>query len=294
MLNLESGSFNLTKGVKNFPPLKITRIETFELGYKGILSNKIAIGLDLYHNRFKDFIGPWVVGTPNVFLDPNTLSAFLSQHFTEVLSDPNNAELNTYLLALDNLASGGNGNGSAVDELTNLFVNGTAFIPLGTVSPIEGFDPTAIYFLRHQFGNISLTGLDLSFTYFMNKQWNFSGNYSYISQNFFENVDDIDNIVLNTPKHKLGALLQYKNSRIGLSSQLRFRFVDSFRVEDGAFVGKVNSYSVLDLNVSYILPFSNNTQIMLSILNFTDNKHREYLGVPEIGRLSIVRLTHTF
>ena len=136
-LNPETTEFTDVEDVNDVDPLKPTITQTYEFGYKGILMNKLAFSADVYHTRIKDFIGPLVVETPNVFLDAETLSAFLGQHFTAALSDPKNATLNQALLAFDAPAQGGNGNGSAVDELTKLFVagtenNGPAFIPFGS------------------------------------------------------------------------------------------------------------------------------------------------------------------
>ncbi|MFQ5821632.1 MAG: TonB-dependent receptor domain-containing protein, partial [Candidatus Heimdallarchaeota archaeon] len=298
-LDIETSSFNLVEDVEDIKAIEVTRTETFEAGYKGILGQKLVLGIDVYHSRVKNFIGPLFIGNPNVFLDPATLGASLAQQFAAALADPNNANLNAILLALDDPALGGNGNGSAVDELSKLFVagtnnNGAAFIPFGTVSPAEAFDPTALLLVRRNFGNISLTGLDLSFTYYTNKHWSFSGNYSYVSDNFFKNLDDVDDLALNAPKHKFGAMLQYRNPEVGFDSQLRLRFVDSFRVKSDIYIGTVKSYAVLDLNANYTLPFSPNTRLTLTIQNVTDNKHREFVGVPEIGRIAFMRLTQSF
>ena len=50
--------------------------------------NKLAFSADVYHSRIKDFVGPLVVETPNVFLDPVTLGASLGKQITVALADP--------------------------------------------------------------------------------------------------------------------------------------------------------------------------------------------------------------
>ncbi len=201
--------------------------------------------------------------------------------------------------AFDDPAVGGNGNGTTVDELATLFVagtnnNGAAFIPFGTVTPEEAFDPTALLLAIQNFGNVSFTGVDLSFTYYASKIWSLSGSYSYVSENFFENVGDVDDVALNAPKHKFGAMLDYRNTEIGLTGQLRFRFVDSFEARTGIWADKIDAYAVLDLNADYALPFSRNTHLTLAVQNLSNNKHREFVGVPEIGRLALLRLSQVF
>ena len=123
-LDLQAGNFVDVDEVKDVSPLKPTITRTYEVGYKGILMNKLAFSVDVYHSRINDFVGPLVVETPNVFLDPVTLGASLGEQITIALADPQNAALNQALLAFDAPAQGGNGNGSPVDELVKLFVAG--------------------------------------------------------------------------------------------------------------------------------------------------------------------------
>jgi len=39
------------------------------------------------------------------------------------------------------------------------------------------------------------------------------------------------------------------------------------------------------------LPFFDNTRLNLTVQNLLNNKHKEFVGLPEIGRLALVRLT---
>ncbi|RMF69020.1 MAG: TonB-dependent receptor, partial [Calditrichaeota bacterium] len=114
---------------------------------------------------------------------------------------------------------------------------------------------------------------------------------SFVNRDFFRSRDGRSDIALNAPKHKVGALLNYRSTNRRFNGELRLRFVDDFPVNSGIFVGKVKRYAVLDLNANYKLPFLSNTQLTLTVQNLTNNKHREFVGVPEIGRLSWIRLT---
>ena len=126
--------------VNDVDPLKPTITQTYEVGYKGIILNRLAFSADVYHSRINNFIAPLAVETPNVFLDAPTLGASLSQQIGAALVDPQNAQLAQVLLAFDAPTQGGNGDGSPIDELVTLFVagtknNGAAYIPFGTVTP---------------------------------------------------------------------------------------------------------------------------------------------------------------
>ena len=296
-LNPETAAFTDVEDVNDVDPLKPTITQTYEFGYKGILMNKLAFSADVYHTRIKDFVGPLVVETPNVFLDAASLGAFLTQHLTTTLSDPQNATLNQALLAFDAPAQGGNGNGSAVDELTKLFVagtenNGPAFIPFGTVTPEQASDPTAVMLTFRNYGDISLNGLDCSLTYYLNPSLSFGGNYSFVSKGLFET--DLRDIALNAPKNKFGANVQYNNINLGLAAGVRMNFVAGFPVNSGVYIGEVESYSTIDVNAGYDIPFGPSPRLSLTVQNVLNNMYQPFIGAPDIGRLSLVRLTQTF
>ncbi len=296
-LDPEVGDFVNVDDVNNVNPLKPTITQTYEIGYKGILMNKLAFSADVYHSRINDFVGPLVVETPNVFLDAGTLGASLGEQMTVALADPANAQLKQALLAFDAPTQGGNGNGSPVDELVKLFVagtenNGAAFIPFGTVTPEQVGDPNAIMLTYRNYGDISLNGLDLSLTFYLNPSLSFGANYSFVSKDFFEDV--IGDIALNAPKNKFGANVQYINTDLGFGVGLRTRFVAGFPVRSGVYIGELESYYTVDFNAGYEIPVDPRPRLSLTVQNLLDRKHQQFIGAPEIGRLAMVRLTQTF
>jgi iron complex outermembrane receptor protein len=165
-------------------------------------------------------------------------------------------------------------------------------LPIGVVSPLEVQNGTDVILTNRNLGDVSVTGLDVSLTYHLNPRWNVTGNYSFVNRDFFTSSEGAA-IALNAPKHKLGAIVNYFNERAGFNGNVRLRFVDSFPANSGIYVGEVERYAVVDLNATYDLPFSNSTRVTLTVQNLTNNRHREFVGVPEIGRLAWVRLTQT-
>ena len=296
-LNPETAEFTDIEDVNDVDPLKPTITQTYEFGYKGILMNKLAFSADVYHTRIKDFIGPLVVETPNVFLDAETLGAFLTQHFTAALSDPKNAQLNQALLAFDAPAQGGDGDGTAIDELTKLFVagtenNGPAFLPFGTVTPEQATDPSAIMLTYRNYGDISLNGFDCSLTYYLNPSLSIGGTYSFVSKDLFET--DLREIALNAPTNKFGVNVQYINANLGLGAGARMNYVAGFPVNSGVYIGEVEPYSTIDVNVGYDIPFATRPRLSLTVQNLLNTMYQPFIGAPEIGRLSMMRLTQTF
>ena len=292
--NPETREFVDVEDVSDVDPLRPTITQTYEFGYKGILMNKLAFSADVYHTRINDFIGPLVVETPNVFLTPEPLQAALAERLTTVLSDPQNAPLNQALITafdtpnLEDPTQGGNGDGSAVDDLIRKF----ASIPAGTVTPEEASDPTAVMLTYRNYGDISLNGLDCSLTYYLNPSLSFGGNYSFVSKGLFET--DLRNIALNAPKNKFGANVQYNNINLGLAAGVRMNFVAGFPVNSGVYIGEVESYSTIDLNAGYDIPFGPSPRLSLTVQNVLNNMYQPFIGAPDIGRLSLIRLTQTF
>ena len=269
-----------------------------ELGYKGIVGDKLVVAADVYRSDIEDFVGPLKVETPNVFLDPGSLAAALGPAFTGSLGDPDNAEVAQVLGALDEVSIPGiiqgNKNGSPVDELTTLFAGGAAGIPFGTVSPEQAYDPNAVLMTYRNFGSITLYGLDLSAVYYPNDRWSVSGNFSFVNDAFFEALDGIADVSLNAPSQKFKLSTSHRMSDWNLRVRGSVRYNGSFRQDSGVFVGDVDPYTLVDLNAAYDLPFGENLSLMLNVDNVLNSSYRSFAGAPEIGRLAFLQLGVNF
>lgn len=305
-LNTETRAFDpvtdLANAVTDIKKIESTITETFEVGYKGIVKNRLILAADVYRTKIKNFVGPLRIETPNVFLEAGSLTASLEAGLNQMLADPTNASLAIAVGLLDQLnepALGlvGNGNGTGVDELTQLFVSNAVGIPLGTISAEQASDPAAVMVTYRNFGSISLYGADLSFAYYPNETWTFMGNYSYVSEDLFPNLDNIGDIALNAPRHKFNVGAEYKlpNAPLAIGGKLRYR--GSFPMNSGVYMGPVDSYTIVDLNASYQLPLSNDRfKLVLSAEanNVLNKKYRSFIGAPLIGRMLSGGLTVRF
>ena len=152
------------------PRLRSAITRTLEIGYKGVVADKVVVAADLYHSKVENYVGSVSVETPNVFLDPGSLGQALGEGIGQALADPENAELAAALAALDAAqvpgVVQGNDNGTPVDELAGLFTAGAAAIPFGTVSPEEASDPYAMVMSYRNFEAVTIRGLDLSLAWY--------------------------------------------------------------------------------------------------------------------------------
>jgi outer membrane receptor protein involved in Fe transport len=279
-LNPTTGGFDLVEDAYNVDPMKPTITNTFEAGYKAMLGDKLFFSAALYHSRFQDFIGPLKVETPNVFVNPAQLRLALQSAAVTI----------TNALMARGLPA------EAAQNQANAIVNGlvasAAQLPIGVVTPNEIANDTDVVLTYRNFGDIALNGADLSFTYYATANWSFSGNYSYVSRDLFDNVDGISDIALNSPRHKAGGSLRYRDFKRGLDAQLRARYVHKFPVRSGVYIGASEPYLAVDANWDYL--FSHHTKFTLTVQNLFNRKHAEIAGAPKIGRLAIVRVAQSF
>lgn len=275
--------------------LKPTITRTLEFGYKGIINNRFQVSVDLYRTEKENFIGPLTVESPDVFLDQQSLMTELFTGIETNSNDPGNAMSDATIasLDLDNVANGGNGNGTYSDELAYIYASGAERIPFGVVSPEEALDPNTVLITYRNFGNVSYYGADFGFSVHLNQFFNVGGSYSYVSKNFFEkNKDQVHDIYLNAPKHKFGVNFNFTHPKHRIDVQTRGRFVDAFKMVSPFEGSEVKSYFVLDLNFG--IDVIQNTRLNLTVQNILNNHHAEFVGAPELGRLAIMKVTTNF
>lgn len=268
-------AFNTVTEVTDVAAIEPTTTNTWEVGYKGILGDRFLVGVDVYYTRAENFIGPLLVETPNVFLDRAALATYLTPFVGPVQAQQ--------------IAAGMGG----VDG--NPSVTG---IPLATVSPEllpgETRAPADLMLTYRNFGDIDLWGVDLGATLLATSQLSFTGTYSWASENLFlDQIGTLD-LALNAPRNKGSLSGTYRSDRLGLAVELRGRYVEDFPVESGVYRGRVEGYTLFDANVAYALPFARSTELTLSANNVFDERHREMVGAPDLGRLLLFRLRQTF
>ncbi len=298
-LNPTTFGFDLVTDVADIRQTDPMITNTIEAGYKGLIGNRLLVGVDVYYSKVEDFIGPLLVETPNVFLDPASLQEHITAEVMRLVGlgviPPEDAEA-TIAGLTQNLAT----------------------IPLGIVTPRQGqvqatednpYDPTTIILAYRNFPEFDLWGADIGATFIATDWLSFTGSYSYVSENFFtaEELGTPEDLALNSPMNKASLGTTYRNERLGLTTELRGRFVEGFPVNSGVYVGKacddptreagdpcVDDYTLFDLNISYELPISRSTVVSLTGTNIFNNKHLEMIGAPELGSMWLVRVQQSF
>jgi iron complex outermembrane receptor protein len=282
--------------IQDIAALKPTISQDYELGYKALIGGKFQISVDGWYERKRNFTGPLLVESPSVFLDRVSTIAYLTQVYTAA-GFPNPAAVATLV-------------GTAMAGLSAATSAATTGVPLGTVVPTNT-PLTArpdIFLTYRNFGKVTLWGSDLALDYVAGSHLTLSGSYSYVNKDFFPRaeVNGPTDLALNASKSKGSVTVGWRNDVHRWSAEARLRAVKGFPVNSGVYVsdpdpdnpGKLlptDSYGVLDLQGTWRPPVgARNLLISANLQNVANKHYATFVGVPNLGRLLLTKLTYTF
>jgi len=165
----------------------------------------------------------------------------------------------------------------------------------------SGF-PTGVKAFRYSANSknvVTTQGFSMGLNYFLGSYFKVNGNYSWNKLN--TDIDDPIIPAFNTPEHKFNLGFSGRNlpfKALGNDKKLGFNFnykwIDSFIFEGSPqFTGNINSYALLDGQVSII--FENiNTTFKFGASNLLNNKVFQTYGGPRVGRLAYFSILYDF
>jgi len=262
VLNIESQSFGPAdlNALSDIAPRRRTITTAVEAGYKGLVGGAVLIAVDVYHNWVKDAFGPRYVATPNAFYDSLSLASYLEQY-----RPPDVAR----------------GIAGAIGQ-----------VPAGTVTPWESGTHDLLVF-EPQGGTVTFWGVDVAVSAELGPT-SVSASYSWVSDDSIPNVAVAGSYVLNGPRNKGSVGVTYRDPGSRYRAGIEGRLVSSFPVVSGEYSGRVDEYGVVDVRLGASVPGLRGVDVSLDALNVLDNRHQEFVGAPEIGRLLIGRVRATF
>ena len=262
-LNLATRKFDPVSpsAVRDIPAAKRAFNSTLETGYRGYLGHGMSLALDVYHSTLTNVMTPVSVQTPNAFLEQTSLETYLANFMSPAEA-----------AAIASAASD---------------------IPLGTISPVQG-DSTEILLVGRQGARARFWGADLAVSAELGRHFLLSGTLSWSSKDRIPGAGGFGDIVFNSPRTRAGLGIAYRNPNSGLGAELRGRSVSSFPVKSGFYSGQVDAYTILDGSLSYRLPWIQSITLTLSVDNLLDQRHREFVGAPVLGRLILAQIKADF
>ncbi|OWY22746.1 TonB-dependent receptor [Sphingobacteriales bacterium UPWRP_1] len=300
-LNLTTRTFTPAdwQNISNINPMQNASALTYELGYKGILGKQLFFTIDAYRTNFKNYISPATLITPVVMLNTDELANYLAPIVQYNLENSPSPALNDALVnILDNpdreiYGLSGNGNGRADDEVVAIMSYAVSQLPVGAISPTSAASPQMVIATRN-IGSLTIYGIDLAATMYLSENFKFNTSYSFVDKDSIR-VEGAQSgyIALNAPKHKIRVGADYALPKTGLTFGAQFRWQDGFPASSGAYVGRVNARSDLDLNIAWTPTFYPRLDVALTVQNIYNNNTPFFAGTPNIGRFSMLRLSHS-
>ncbi|MFQ5537250.1 MAG: TonB-dependent receptor domain-containing protein [Gemmatimonadota bacterium] len=285
--------------IPDVPSIRESNTETFEVGWTGIIQERLKVTADVYWMKKNNFVSPLLVQTPLVLLNGQDVGSFITVPLVTAITQQ------LIAAGLDPATAQAQAQAQAAVLVPQLAA-GIAQIPLGVVSSdqvaAKGADIIVTY---RNVGDVSLWGADFAFQWFLNDQWTLNGTYSHVSDDYFKITDGAP-IALNAPKDKGSLAVAYRNTYSGFNAEARMRFSSSFPAESAGFVGTkcitggtggvfeedcVEAFTLFDVNLGYKIPNTAAT-IQASVTNLFNTGYRSFVGVPKIGRFAMFRVKY--
>lgn len=274
-------------------PIRESTSNTVELGYKGIISNRLLLAADAWWSRKQHLVTPLTIQTPLVLLNGPQMGAYLVPRF---MADLGYSQAQAQALAAQLI-------GSATAP-------GLATIPVAVVSSADvhanGGQLLVTYVNVDE--DIDVNGADVSAKLLLTDVFSLGASGSWVSDDRWQ-TQNAGLVTLNAPRRKATVTAGYDNVEgNGLNAELRMRYTSGFPVNSGVYIGTqclgdssplaepcVKSYTLFDLTAGYRLPGNmRHTTLQVSVTNLANDSYRPFPGTPNIGRMVLARVKYDF
>lgn len=262
-------------------PLEPSIISSLSLQYRIEVEGRGRVSAAIGRSSVDNFIGPLRVETPTVFFEPESTRAFIEKRVEPMV------RLGIVYPELRDLL---------IHDLTNLVLE----IPVGTIMPDHVTTPGLLLTYRNH-GRVDFWTAGLSAEVSLTPALSLEGMYAHVSEQCFDfaenaatDCSDLEDISLNLPKTRSSFSIRYEGADPGYSAEARMRRQRGFYANAGVYAGDVEGYTVLDAQVRFPVPGLPRASAALTATNLLDDRHQEFVGAPEIGRLVVAGLTYAF
>lgn len=307
MMDMTTGAAQLAATTRSQPGYT----NTFEVGYSGLLFDKLKVGIDFYTYEVQGFTQFTAIG-PTVGLVNSPQSLAAGEMGTAAGIDEIPGQFGSVIAA--NFAGSAYGQQLAQADpvafaVTQAFLTGaftsageqaleaapaSAYAALGAVETTrvpqnDGVVHIPAGYRRFNDAKRDHYGIDFDLEYFATDELSFFANGSWLSQIIWE-VGDDDlpfSSYLNAPKEKYRGGVRYANDKFRASAT--YLYDEAFMANVGQFAGMAPQKNVVDANIGYT--FANGLRFDITASNLFDNEYRAFANMPIIGRRVIGKLT---
>ena len=268
-------------GIDPIDPLQATVVNSLSLEYRIAAEGRGRISARISRSAIDNFIGPLRVETPTVFFEPTSMRAFIERRVEPMV------RLGIVFPELVDLL---------IHDLTNLALQ----LPVGTIMPDQITAPGLLLTYRN-YGKVNFWSAGLSGEISLTPALSLEGTHSHVSEQCFDFLEasatdcsDLEDISLNLPKSRSSLSIRYQGPDSGLLAEVRMRRLRGFYANAGVYAGNVEGYAVLDARIELPIPSLPRARAGITATNLLDDRHQEFIGAPEIGRLVVASLTYAF
>lgn len=283
--------------------------QTLELGYKGLLFNKLSVQLDLYWTRISNYVSSLRSASGAVMLDHASYLGAYDANTNQIDTNgqlyknlyANNGALNNLLVPiLDGASSLQNESivkpqaGSVWDE----FVVMTYQFPMGTITPVDSELVGSDFLVTYKnLGRLDVFGIDFGFQYNAYEDQAHSvmagGSLSWVDKDQLK-LSSGETVALNAPRVKASVMLDHLLKKPGFSYGLTFRYQMGYEANSAVYFGDVKPAYLLDARVSYRPNFYKNLMLSINVNNVANYQWQSFPGTPKMGTQFFARAQVTF
>ncbi|MFW6175607.1 MAG: TonB-dependent receptor [Acidobacteriota bacterium] len=239
--------------------LEVEEIETWEVGYSGVLGGRALLTVDYYNSTAENFISD---------LLPNLSAAGRLNPDFPFYEPPSNlpGPVRTALLqTLQGLA--------AQNPLIGFLSNDPDDNPILALASYTNF------------GEVDTEGIDLGLQWHISRPWTFNFNYSWFDFDIVEAPSEEleGQLQPNAPEHSISTGILYTQDR--WDAGLNFRWVEEFDWQAGVFEGTVPSYELLDLSANFRA--TDHVRLGVNVSNVLDEEHFQTFGGDVLERRAL-------
>ncbi len=139
-------------------------------------------------------------------------------------------------------------------------------------------------------GTVNQYGIDLTLSYYLNRNIFLTGNYSHYEYSIDKNPGDPDILPNTTPnKFNLSATYQIPHK---FDATISFQYSDNFDWLAGAYTGIVPAYKIVNLNAGYFV--LKNLQVGAYVFNLFNEQNYQMFGGTYLPRNFYLKTSFTF
>ncbi len=298
------GSKQNVNNFKNLNKINNSFTQTLELGYKGLLFNKLSLQVDAYWTRISNYVSSLRSASGAVMFDWKT---FLGEKNTGILWD-NVEALKASSPGFYQAVAGGLNNNSAYTN-ENIVASDTSTIwdelvvlmhqlPVGTITPDDSSLIGSDFIVTYQnLGRLDVFGIDFGFQYNAYEDQAHSvmagGSLSWVDKDQLR-LSSGEIVSLNAPKVKASVMFDHLLKKPGFGYGLTFRYQMGYEANSAVYFGDVKPAYLLDARVSYRPNFYKNLMLSINVNNVANYQWQSFPGTPKMGTQFFARAQVTF